>query len=129
MKAVTETGQLNMLGQPLQSCSTAPMTGFFRTGCCETDAQDRGSHTVCARVTAEFLEFSKRRGNDLSTPQPGFPGLKPGDQWCLCASRWKEAYDAGFAPPVVLAATHEGAATIVPRAALLAHAIDSDALN
>jgi len=105
------------------------MTGFFRSGCCETDAQDRGSHTVCARMTADFLEFSKRRGNDLSTPQPGFPGLKPGDQWCLCASRWKEAFDAGFAPPVVLASTHEGAATIVPRAALLAHAIDSDALN
>ncbi len=129
MKNLTASTQLNMLGEPLQSCSTAPLTGYFRTGCCETDAQDRGSHTVCARVTAEFLEFSKRRGNDLSTPRPGFAGLQPGDQWCLCASRWKEAYDAGVAPHVVLAATHQAATTIVPREALLAHALDSDALN
>jgi uncharacterized protein len=121
--------QKNMLGQPLASCSTDPMTGFFRTGCCETDAQDRGSHTVCSRVTAEFLTFSKLRGNDLSTPRPGFAGLQPGDQWCLCASRWKEAYEAGAAPEVVLAATHENAVDIVPREALLAHAIDAEALN
>ena len=105
------------------------MTGFFRTGCCETDEDDLGLHVVCAQVTAEFLEFSRRRGNDLSTPRPGFAGLRPGDRWCLCASRWKEAHDAGVAPPVVLAATHALATEIVPREALLAHAIDSDALN
>ena len=123
------SSQLNLLGQPLVSCSEDPVTGYFRTGCCETDATDRGSHTVCTRVTAQFLEFSKRRGNDLSTPQRGFPGLKPGDQWCLCAARWQEAYDAGFAPPVVLASTHAEAASIASREALLEHAIDHDALN
>ncbi len=105
------------------------MTGYFRTGCCETDDQDRGSHTVCTEVTAEFLAFSKRRGNDLSTPQPGFAGLHPGDRWCLCASRWQEAYAAGCAPRVILAATHERATDLIERAALLEHALDSDALN
>ena len=125
MKTPTPSIQLNMLGEPLQSCSTDPLTGYFRTGCCETDAQDRGSHTVCSKVTAEFLEFSKRRGNDLSTPRPGFAGLKPGDQWCLCASRWKEAYDAGVAPPVVLECTHERALDFVPLAWLKAHALQA----
>jgi uncharacterized protein (DUF2237 family) len=121
--------QKNVLGQPLEPCSTQPITGFFRTGCCETDAQDLGRHVVCAQMTEAFLAFSARRGNDLSTPRPGFAGLRPGDRWCLCAARWKEALDADVAPPVVLAATHASAAEIVDRDALLAHAIDSDALN
>src|ERR1700685_3408290 len=101
--------QRNVLGGPLAVCSTNPTTGFFRTGCCETPRGDSGSHTVCARLTAEFLDFSKDRGNDLSTPVPdfGFPGLKPGDRWCLCAARWQEALEAGVAPPVILAATNE----------------------
>jgi uncharacterized protein (DUF2237 family) len=98
----------NVLGTPLKSCSTSPMTGFYRTGCCDTGGEDLGLHIVCARMTAEFLAFSASRGNDLSTPNPwfGFPGLRPGDQWCLCAERWKEALEAGVAPPVVLEATH-----------------------
>jgi uncharacterized protein (DUF2237 family) len=96
----------NVLGGELQSCGTDPMTGFYRDGCCETGAEDSGVHTVCAVVTAEFLEFSKEAGNDLMTPGPGFPGLRPGDRWCLCASRWAEAREAGVAPPVVLEATH-----------------------
>ena len=120
---------LNLLGQPLVPCSTAPMTGFFRNGCCETDDGDRGRHIVCAQMTAEFLEFSRRRGNDLSSPQPGFEGLKPGDRWCLCAARWREAFDAGVAPPVFLAGTEESASGICDREALLSHAIDLDALN
>ncbi|MGI4953012.1 MAG: DUF2237 family protein [Janthinobacterium lividum] len=101
----------NVLGGQLQTCSLDPRTGFTRTGCCETGPQDTGSHTVCAEVTAEFLAFSKSRGNDLSTPNPhyGFAGLKPGDRWCLCAPRWAEAHAAGHAPRVVLGATHEGA--------------------
>ncbi len=116
----------NILGGQLKSCSTNPMTGFFRDGCCNTDENDSGSHTVCTRVTAEFLEFSKQRGNDLSTPRPeyGFLGLKPGDQWCLCASRWKEAYEAGAAPHVILQSTHERAGDIVPIAALKKLALD-----
>ena len=105
------------------------MTGFFRTGCCETDAHDVGSHTVCAQMTTEFLAYSKRRGNDLSTPGPGFVGLKPGDRWCVCAARWQEAFVAGVAPPVFLAGTHEAVTDIVERSSLLAHALDSDALN
>jgi len=121
--------QKNLLGQPLEPCSTRPMTGFFRTGCCETDEQDRGRHVVCAEMTEAFLAFSARRGNDLSTPRPGFPGLRPGDHWCLCASRWQEALDADAAPPVVLAATHESATEIIDRGDLLAHASDSHALN
>lgn len=98
----------NVLGGELETCGTDPMTGFFRDGCCETGGGDTGVHTVCARVTAEFLEFSASRGNDLRTPHPefGFAGLKPGDRWCLCADRWAEAHEAGFAPPVVLEATH-----------------------
>ena len=101
----------NVLGGTLQACSTEPLTGFFRDGCCNTGPQDRGSHTVCAVVTAEFLRFSKEHGNDLSTPHPahGFPGLQPGDRWCLCAPRWQEAFEAGCAPQVTLEATHAGA--------------------
>jgi uncharacterized protein (DUF2237 family) len=101
----------NVLGDRLEVCSLSPMTGFFRDGCCNTSREDVGNHTVCAVVTAEFLEFSKSRGNDLSTPIPrfGFAGLKPGDRWCLCAPRWQEALQAGHAPRVVLRATHEGA--------------------
>ena len=101
----------NVLGGTLQACSTAPLTGFFRDGCCNTGPQDRGSHTVCAIVTAEFLRFSQEQGNDLSTlrREYGFPGLKPGDQWCLCAPRWQEAFEAGCAPMVALEATHIGA--------------------
>lgn len=120
------SSQLNVLGSPLATCSLQPLTGYFRTGCCETAADDFGSHTVCARVTAEFLAFSKARGNDLSTPMPayGFDGLKPGDRWCLCVTRWKEALDAGMAPRVVLAATHQAALSVVTLAQLMAHAID-----
>jgi uncharacterized protein (DUF2237 family) len=116
----------NVLGGPLAVCSTRPMTGFFRTGCCETSREDAGSHTVCALLTKEFLEFSKEAGNDLSTPVPefGFPGLKPGQRWCLCASRWKEALDAGVAPPVILAATHEAALRVVTLDELRANAYE-----
>ena len=107
---------VNVLGDDLAPCSTDPMTGFFRNGCCDTSEADRGSHTVCAVMTAEFLEFSRARGNDLSTPRPefGFPGLKPGDRWCLCAARFLEAYEAGQAPLVKLTATHKRALEIVP---------------
>lgn len=103
--------QRNVLGGEIAPCSENPVTGFFRDGCCNTSPEDVGSHTVCVLLTAEFLVFSKARGNDLSTPRPefGFPGLKPGDRWCLCAPRWQEAFVAGMAPKVVLAATHEGA--------------------
>jgi len=121
--------QKNLLDQPLEPCSMTPRTGFFRNGCCETDDQDAGRHVVCAEMTAEFLAFSKQRGNDLSTPRPGFPGLRPGDRWCLCAARWQEALDADVAPPVILAATHESASEIVDREDLLRHALDSQALN
>lgn len=99
----------NVLGSPLQTCSTEPMTGFFRDGCCQTGANDFGRHTVCAQMTPAFLEFTKNQGNDLSTPMPqyNFPGLKPGDRWCLCASRWQEAFEIGVAPSVCLESTHE----------------------
>jgi uncharacterized protein (DUF2237 family) len=119
---------VNVLGGPLQLCSTAPMTGFFRDGHCNTCAQDVGSHTVCAVMTAEFLAYSKYVGNDLSTPRPayGFAGLKPGDRWCLCASRFLQAHDEGCAPKVRLAATHSRAAEVVPLEILRAHAL-SDA--
>lgn len=118
----------NVLGGPLQDCSHEPLTGFFRDGCCRTGAQDRGVHAVCARVTEEFLAFSRRAGNDLSTPRPAyhFPGLKPGDRWCLCAARWKEALEAGVAPPVVLEATHASALEYVDRSSLEAHAWPAD---
>jgi hypothetical protein len=101
----------NVLGLPIETCSIAPLTGFFRDGCCNTGPQDRGSHTVCAVMTDDFLRYSKAAGNDLSTPMPeyGFPGLKAGDRWCLCAPRWQQAFEAGKAPRVVLAASHEGA--------------------
>lgn len=100
--------QVNVYGEPLGECCTSPMTGFYRNGCCETGGDDHGVHTVCAVMTAEFLEFSKRMGNDLSTPMPhfNFPGLKPGDKWCLCAARWQEAFEAGMAPNVNLQSTH-----------------------
>lgn len=114
----------NVLGTDLVECGTDPMTGFFRDGCCNTSAMDRGMHTVCARVTADFLAFSKAAGNDLSTPRPefAFPGLKPGDRWCLCAARWAEAFEAGMAPKVVLEATHEATLSVVSLEALKAHA-------
>lgn len=119
-------GSRNVLGQPLQLCCLSPMTGFYRTGKCEVGPEDRGIHAVCVHVTAEFLEFSKARGNDLSTPRPefGFPGLKPGDRWCLCAARWKEALDADMAPRVVLAATHEAALHYVSLQDLKRFALD-----
>jgi uncharacterized protein (DUF2237 family) len=99
----------NVFGEPLEACSLAPRTGFFRDGCCRTDEKDSGQHTVCAIMTREFLDFSFRKGNDLINPRPqwDFPGLMPGDRWCLCAQRWMEAYRAGVAPSVVLEATHE----------------------
>lgn len=116
----------NVLGGDLQACGREPLTGFFRNGCCDTGDEDLGRHTVCARMTAEFLEFSRRQGNDLSTPAPGsgFPGLKPGDRWCLCAARWREALEAGVAPPVVLAATHEATLEVVSLTDLTGHALD-----
>ncbi|MEL6429584.1 MAG: DUF2237 domain-containing protein [Planctomycetota bacterium] len=115
----------NVLGGALAPCCTDPMTGYFRDGHCRTVTEDVGSHTVCAEVTAEFLEFSRARGNDLVTPYPtyGFPGLKPGDKWCLCASRWYEAYQAGVAPAVVLEACHARALDAVPLEALEEHAL------
>ena len=116
----------NVFGGPLDVCSTAPLTGFFRNGCCDTSTEDVGSHTVCVVMTEAFLEFSKASGNDLSTPVPafGFAGLKEGDRWCLCAPRWQEAFDAGQAPRVVLRATHEGALEFCTLADLKRHAID-----
>jgi uncharacterized protein (DUF2237 family) len=111
----------NLDGEPLAVCGTDPVTGYWRNGQCSTGPQDTGSHTVCARVTAEFLAFTGSRGNDLATPRGGFPGLRPGDAWCLCASRWEEARRADVAPPVVLAATHEAALRVVERAHLEAH--------
>ncbi len=116
----------NVLGEKLQSCSERPKTGFFRDGCCNTSPEDLGVHTVCAVMTAEFLEYSKAQGNDLTTPYPqaGFPGLKPGDRWCLCAPRWREALDAGRAPQVVLAATHEASLEFASLADFKKHAID-----
>ena len=117
----------NVLGGELAPCSNAPLTGFFRNGCCETGPHDFGLHTVCAVMTAEFLAFSKRAGNDLSTPMPEahFPGLKPGDRWCLCAPRWKEALDAGAAPQLVLEATHEETLAIVPLGVLKDYAAEA----
>ena len=119
-------GARNDLGGPLATCCTAPLTGFYRDGSCHTGPQDIGTHVVCAQVTPEFLEFSVARGNDLVTPVPQFhfPGLNPGDKWCLCALRWKEALDAGVAPPVVLAATHEKALEFVSLEDLKRHAVD-----
>ena len=117
----------NVLGGPLLPCSVAPLTGFFRDGCCNTGPMDRGLHSVCALMTAEFLALSKYLGNDLSTPRPefGFAGLRPGDRWCLCAPRWKEALDAGAAPPLVLEATHEETLAIVTLGVLKDHAVEA----
>lgn len=119
--------QLNVLGGPLLACSYAPLTGFFRTGCCETNGEDVGRHVVCIKATREFLEFSRSVGNDLSTPRPEFrfAGLNPGDRWCLCAARWLEAYRAGAAPGVVLAATHRAALEIIPLDLLRECALES----
>ena len=115
----------NVLGGPLQPCSVSPLTGFYRDGCCNTGREDVGVHTVCAVMTADFLAFSKAQGNDLSTPMPeyGFAGLKPGDRWCLCAARWKEALDAGSAPKVVLEATHAVTLQVVPLEELKKYAV------
>ena len=116
---------LNVLGAALVPCSYDPLTGFFRDGCCKTDAQDAGSHVICAKVTQEFLDYSASVGNDLSTPRPAyrFAGLKPGDRWCLCALRWKQAYQVGLAPPVILESTHARALDFVEMEALLACAL------
>ena len=116
----------NVVGTLLQTCSLNPLTGFTRSGCCETGLDDTGSHTICAQVTDEFLAFSKSRGNDLSTPRPeyGFDGLMAGDRWCICASRWLEAAEAGFAPPVILEATHEKCLEIVTLADLKYHQLN-----
>jgi len=116
--------QKNVLGGELESCSENPVTGFYRTGCCDTGPDDIGLHAVCVVASAEFLEFSRRVGNDLSTPNSawGFPGLQPGDRWCLCAARWKEAYDAGCAPPVILKATSAAALAVVNLQQLQEHA-------
>jgi uncharacterized protein (DUF2237 family) len=117
----------SVLGTPLLPCSVAPLTGWFRDGCCNTDARDVGLHTVCCEMTEAFLAFSRSVGNDLSTPRPeyGFPGLKPGDRWCVCAARWEEARRAGVAPPVLLEATHEAALAICRLEDLRAHALDA----
>lgn len=117
---------LNVFGLPIEPCSVEPLTGFFRDGCCNTSDDDFGSHTVCVEATAEFLEFSRTKGNDLSTPRPGlgFAGLEPGDRWCLCAARWLEAYRAGKAPKVRLSCTHQRALEIVPIEYLREHAMD-----
>lgn len=115
----------NVLNEPLQTCGTDPMTGFFRSGCCDTGGEDVGLHLVCAEMTAEFLAFSAARGNDLTTrfPQFGFPGLRPGDRWCLCVERWKEALAEGVAPPVILDATHISTLEFVTLDELQTHAI------
>jgi hypothetical protein len=117
----------NVLGGELEECSLNPLTGFFRDGCCNSGPEDAGSHTICTKVTDEFLAFSKAQGNDLSTPRPeyGFAGLKAGDRWCLCASRWLDAVEAGIAPPVILEATHERALEIVTLADLKYHALQA----
>jgi len=126
MKRDSDNIPLNVLGGPLQTCSDDPLTGFYRDGCCNVGDDDRGVHAVCVRVTKEFLAFSRERGNDLSTPHPefGFPGLQPGDKWCLCAARWVEAFEAGVAPRLVLAATHEIMLEFAPLAELKKFASD-----
>ncbi len=121
-------GERNVLGGPLADCSHDPKTGYFRDGCCRTMPGDHGVHTVCAVMTEDFLKFTRSRGNDLSTPRPeyDFPGLNPGDKWCLCAARWLEAYEVGHAPNVVLSACHARTLDIVPLEALTAHAVDAN---
>jgi uncharacterized protein (DUF2237 family) len=126
---VRDTGQVterNVLGEALQACGADPMTGFFRDGCCSTGPEDLGSHTICAVVTAEFLDHQRSIGNDLSTPQPryGFPGLSPGDRWCVTAANWARAFNDGVAAPVVLASTNEAVLSVVPLAALREQAVD-----
>ena len=117
----------NVLGGPLAVCSTSPRTGFYRDGCCNTGPEDLGLHVVCVQVTRAFLDFARSEGNDLVTPAPdyGFPGLKPGDRWCVCAGTWRHAYEAGAAAPVVLAATHEETLAVIPLDALREHALDA----
>ncbi len=123
----TQTQARNVLGGPLAACSKDPLTGFFRTGCCDTGPEDQGRHVVCIVASAEFLEFSRQVGNDLSTPIPeyGFPGIEPGDRWCLCAVRWIEALEADMAPQVVLEATHESALELISLEDLEAYAADA----
>ena len=125
------TDAKNVLGGSLSICSTAPMTGFYRDGCCTTGPTDVGVHVVCAQVTDAFLSYTRAQGNDLSTPMPlyNFPGLKAGDRWCLCASRWKEAVEDGIAPPVVLASTHEAALKYVSLDLLKQYALDTEAAD
>lgn len=122
-----KAGSVNVLGGRLESCSTDPVTGFFRNGCCDTGPEDRGLHTVCAEMTEEFLALSKYLGNDLSTPRPewGFAGLKPGDHWCLCAARFLQAHEEGAAPRIRLAATHARTLDVVPLDVLREHAVDA----
>lgn len=117
---------LNVFGEALEPCSHDPLTGFFRDGCCNTARGDVGSHTVCAELTEEFLLYTQRRGNDLSSPRPefGFPGLQPGQRWCLCASRWLEAYENGSAPPIILGSTHQLATEVISLALLREYALD-----
>ena len=123
---MSEEDQLNIFNEPLEACSFDPVTGFFRSGCCETSEQDIGSHTVCAIMTEEFLKFSKSKGNDLSTPVPAFdfPGLNSGDRWCLCAARWLEAYEAGSAPSIIARATHRRALEIIPMEVMKEFSLD-----
>jgi uncharacterized protein (DUF2237 family) len=123
---MSEEDQLNIFNEPLEACSFDPVTGFFRSGCCETSELDKGSHTVCAIMTEEFLKFSKSKGNDLSTPVPAFdfPGLNSGDRWCLCAARWLEAYEANSAPSIIAKATHIRALEIIPMEVIKEFALD-----
>ena len=123
---MSEEDQLNIFNEPLEACGFDPMTGFFRSGCCETSELDTGSHTVCAIMTEEFLKFSKSKGNDLSTPIPAFdfPGLNSGDRWCLCAARWLEAYEAGSAPSIIARATHRRALEIIPMEVMKEFSLD-----
>jgi len=124
--AEAQTEVQNVLGEPLAGCCSDPVTGFYRDGRCDTGPEDFGVHVVCAQGTEQFLSYTKAQGNDLSSPRPGFPGLKPGDRWCLCAARWQEALRDGVAPPVVLAATHAAALNTVSLDDLKQHAIDAD---
>lgn len=131
MEARYGSRQKNVLGQPLETCGREPMTGFYRDGCCKNGPEDQGMHTVCCVVTEEFLRVSKQLGNDLSTPMPqfGFPGLKPGDRWCVCAARWLQVQRAGAACPVVLEATHEMTLEIVPFEVLVQYAVIPETLH
>ncbi len=121
---------VNVFGEEILTCSDSPKTGFYRNGCCETGPDDKGVHVVCAIMDEDFLKFTRAQGNDLSTPVPafGFPGLKPGDRWCLCALRWKEAFEAGVAPKIVLEATHEAVLKYVEMEDLLKHALKPSGL-